>query len=57
MILNSEMNHKSKTMLGAEIIRNPMLETMPINGKNVHEILDIELFLDSNLNFTIRVFN
>ena len=57
MTLNSEMNHKSKTMLGAEIIRNPMLETMPINGKNVHEILDIELFLDSNLNFTIRVFN
>ena len=30
-----------------------ILEIMSMNGKNIHEI---GVFLDSNLNFTIRVF-
>lgn len=30
---------------------------MSINGGNVHEKSEIELLLDSNLNFTIRVFS
>ena len=30
---------------------------MSINGENVHEKSEIELLLDSNLNFTIRVFS
>ena len=29
---------------------------MSHNGKSVNEILEIEAFFDSNLNFTIRVF-
>ena len=29
---------------------------MLINGKNVHEIPEIEVFLDNNLNFTVKVF-
>ena len=29
---------------------------MSINGKNVHVKPEIEVFLDSNMNFTIRVF-
>ena len=29
---------------------------MSVNGKNIHEILVIGVFVDSNLNFTIRIF-
>ena len=29
---------------------------MSINGKNIHKIPEIEVFLNGDLNFTIRVF-
>ena len=32
------------------------METISINRKNIHEIPEIGVFLDSNLNFTISVF-
>ena len=33
----------------------PVLETMPITGKNLNEIPEIEFFVDSNISFTIRI--
>ena len=33
-----------------------MLETMSVNGKNIHEIAEIGVSHDSNLNFTVRAF-
>ena len=38
------------------IIGQSVLETLSINKENVNEIHEIEVFLGSNLNFTVRLF-